>query len=193
MTGLFVTAQPQTECTAAATECTAAECRGAVYPRLGSRTSLRLSFALSSVALAIVLLGALSLAHADAGELALGPTLSLGLHPATGALGLSGELGLSDWLATRASASATLNDAGHFGGRGLAGLVAAWDVLSWVPELVAVVGVDAAHNETAAVLVALSLGLRGYWSLDWSWEITAGGGLRRDETFGMAALTIWRG
>jgi hypothetical protein len=128
-------------------------------------------------------------AWADAGEHWLGVALAAELPGAAGGL-LESQLGLSDRFSARLSA-------GGFGGTAgaafdtRAGLVWAWDVFSYVPELAVTGGIRV--DRTVRAEVALSADVRHYLSLNWTLSVGGSGGFRSNgEWFAGLSLGVWR-
>ena len=129
-------------------------------------------------------------ASADSGELLLGIAANGELPTAVGAdaraqVGIGDALALRGWLGglySGAAASGVL-DAG-------AGVVWAWDVLAWVPELM--VGVGLHDTRAPALECTLGLELRHFITPDWSTTIGVSGGWRsHGEFYAGASLGLW--
>lgn len=112
-----------------------------------------------------------TLVSADAGELVLGPWVEGGWRPAAHA-GVTSRLGLTDVLAVDVRLGASLNEVG-VGGVGSVGVIAAWDVLAWVPEL-RLGGGLAVDDDGVSGRVMGSIGVRRYVSPTWSWALAVG-------------------
>ena len=143
----------------------------------------------------LYILSAPTLAHADAGELLVGAEAKGELTPAAGVdavaqFGLNDLVSLRGWLGGRygeASASSTRAalDVG-------VGVVCAWDVLSWVPELMLGGGVRSRAGGAAAETLA-TVALRRFFGPTWSLSIGGGGGWRFDgNAYGTAHIGLWR-
>jgi hypothetical protein len=140
-----------------------------------------------SSALLVLLLA--SAARADARELAVGVSAVGDLPPAGGVDG-NLELGLSDTLSLRLALGGRLGDHG-LAGRSSVGLTAAWNVLTWVPELTLAAGGELQGGRVRA-LAFVAAGVRRYFSLRWSLGLDFGLGRRENDPFGFVAATLWR-
>jgi hypothetical protein len=130
-----------------------------------------------------------AVAWADAGELAIGPLLGATL-PVEARAGLAARVGIGDWLAIDARLAAGLWQ-GQAGGVADLGLIAAWDVLSWVPE-VRLTGGGRWFGDRLSPRVSAHLGVRHYLTM--STSITLEGGAEwnsGDDIRAVVSLTVW--
>jgi hypothetical protein len=144
-------------------------------------------------------------AHADAGEVLLGAEVAGELASGAG-LDVAAQLGVGDAVALRGWLGGGRYSVTHAAGAGSAGGVAAaanafdagvgvlwaWDVLSWVPELAVGGTVRVSATESVAAGLA-TVGLRRFVNADWSLSCTLGGGWRSTgEALGLARVGLWR-
>ncbi len=126
-------------------------------------------------------------ARADAGEWLVGAGGVVQL-PLEGGVVASADVGLSDVWAAQAQLE------GRWGasaaGVALLGVVAAWDVFSWVPELSLAAG--ARLDEELHPAVAARLGVRRYLSPNWSVTLAAGAVAWPEKIAPTIWLELWR-
>lgn len=110
--------------------------------------------------------------RADAGEVALGAQVGGTYEPATGRAGVALRLGTSDWVSVEGRLGLCVGDDGA-AGLVAGGLVVAWDVLAWVPELAVTAGfrVDRERSEPR---IGGELGVRRYVGRRWAIGLAAG-------------------
>jgi len=133
---------------------------------------------------------AASTARADAGEIALGPQLVGAYHPAEGRAGVALRIGATDWVALEARLGLGLRR-GNALSQISGGVVVAWDVLAWVPELALTVGAQLDRHEIEPRMNA-EVGFRRYFGPSSSLGF-AGGGEWGPITGGAVTLrvTLW--
>jgi hypothetical protein len=142
---------------------------------------------IAAVAAALAALGAAP-AAADEGEWLVGGE-AIGELPAAAGAGLTLQRGLGDTLSARVSAGGRYERT-HLRADLTLGLVWAWDVLAWVPELFVGGGVRAGSSTAGEVL--LSLGVRHFVSLDTSITAAVSGGYRTSgDPFGALSVGLW--
>lgn len=124
---------------------------------------------------------------ADTGDVALGPMLSGG-WPAEGRLGATVRFGVGDWLALDVRLGAAVDEHGVLG-VGSAGVIAAWDVLAWVPELRLAGGARVAEAGVDPRVIA-ELGVRHYLGLELSLLISVGGEWTPELWSGVASVGL---
>jgi hypothetical protein len=146
--------------------------------------------ALAPALLAAVAALAPAHAWADRGELLWGGAAVGELPGAAGVDGLA-QLGLTDVLWLRGSVGGRYRFPG-VAGEALVGLVGAWDVLAWVPELsVSAGGTVGARSDLE---LQVGAGLRRWVGLDTSFTIVLSGGYRPrlGERYGTLSIGLRR-
>jgi len=139
--------------------------------------------------LALIVLGLpFQSAKADTGELALGAGITTALPRAAG-LELGLRLGVGDFLAVDARAGGGTTAKNGFG-FAEGGLVALFDVLTWVPEMRIAVGAELSRDDVSPV-VRGSLGLRRYLTGSVSAAVEAGGAWTPEGWRATLALSFW--
>ncbi len=133
-------------------------------------------------------------ARADKGELALGPQTAL-IYPVAGRVGAAARLGLTDWISVEARLGIGY-DRTRLSGNASAGLVLAWDVLTWVPELAVAAGVSLPSGESGRrdPRFGADVGVRTFFGPRASFSIAAG--TEWGPLLGWAAMlrmTLWLG
>lgn len=110
--------------------------------------------------------------RADAGEVALGVQVGGAYEPAAGRAGVALRLGTSDWASVEGRLGLGLGD-DRAAGLVAGGLVVAWDVLAWVPELTVTAGfwIDRERSEPR---ISGELGVRRYVGRRWAIGLAAG-------------------
>ena len=126
-------------------------------------------------------------AFADKGELAAGGGVIGGYPKAIGGE-LGGRLGIGDFLALDVRAGGGGGSRGF--GYGEAGVVALFDVLTWVPEARLAAGAEM-HRDGLSPIVQATLGLRRYLTADLSLALEGGAAWTPGEWRGTAALGLW--
>lgn len=130
-----------------------------------------------------------SSAHADRGDRSLALEAA-GFYPWGGRATLFVQEGISDWLSVRVGAGANFNQAAAEA-IGSFGLVAAFDVFAWVPELYLGVG-GAVGDPGIRARVCARFAMRTYVSFDWSLTFSVGGEWTPDDDWiGLAGVGIW--
>ncbi|MEZ4270577.1 MAG: hypothetical protein R3C68_03820 [Myxococcota bacterium] len=109
--------------------------------------------------------------RADTGEVAVGFEVQ-GTLPAGGRLMATSQLGLSDWSAVRMGVGGEQVDE-DWAGRGCVQLVAALDVLAWVPELSLGVAGTVGRDQDLAVVAGLNI--RRFLAFSWSLNLGLSG------------------
>ncbi len=122
----------------------------------------------------VVTLVAPDAVRADKGELALGPHAAL-FYPVAGRVGGAARLGLTDWISVEGRLGIGY-DRTRVSSNASAGLVLAWDVLTWVPELAFAAGVSLPHGGSGRCepRFGADIGIRHYFGPRSSFGIAAG-------------------
>ena len=144
-----------------------------------------------SLAIALVFVAsalAPAVGHADKGEVSLGAGAVLRWPRAAGGE-LGARLGVGDFLAIDARVGGGMTSA-HGLGYAEGGVVALFDVLTWVPELRLAVGAELQGGDVSPVAHA-TLGLRRFLTADVSTALEAGGAWTPHEWRGTLGLTFW--
>ena len=130
-----------------------------------------------------------ALASADRGELELG-VAAVGELPAAGGLDALAQLGLGEVLSLRAGLGGRWSSSGP-AADALVGLVGAWDVLAWVPEVAVSAGARVGYDPDVELQV--TAGLRRWIGLDRSLTISIGGGYRPrlGQGYGCLSFGFW--
>ncbi len=138
---------------------------------------------------ALTLIVAPSAARADWGDRSVAIEAA-GSYPWGGRAMLFVQEGIGDWLSVRVGAGANFNETAAEA-IGSFGLVAAFDVFAWVPELYLGVGGAVGDPGIRARLCA-RVAMRTYLSFDWSLTFGVGGEWTPDDDWlALAGVGVW--
>lgn len=139
----------------------------------------------------VVLLGCISRAKADQGEVTLGGGAAFVVADEFGGA-LAARLGTGNWSALETVAHAGVDSRELTLGID-GGLVLSWDVLTWVPELAVRAGARHAGQGYEAV-VAFDISARRYFGLRWAGSLSLGGRYGSHSGWeATAGVMLWRG